>query len=141
MNSLFGFDAASLWSRSNRKRKSGSGLTSGTNLPADIAKSLGDAETCYVRGEYDQAIQLLSDVTKKAPRLAEPYSILALIYEETGDQKHALQLYALAAAFSKRNLELWRKVLSLSMQMGEYQQAAVALARCLALSKTAEQDF
>lgn len=132
--SLFGFGVDALWAKSSRRRRSGTGLSTGTNLPDDIKNLLGEAEAAYLQAEYDIAIEKLSLVTKKAPRLAEPYSILALIYEESGDRKHALQLYALAAAFSKKNPELWKKVLMYSMQMGEYQQSLVALNRCLSLS-------
>ena len=74
---------------------------------------MGDAETAFSTGEDDRAIAILSEVTKKAPSLPEPYSMLALIFDNKGHKMYALQLYALAASFTSRSIELWSKVSTL----------------------------
>lgn len=128
--SLFGPTAESLWKKKRKKRTS---LTSSSNLPPNIAAELGNAEMLYVSGDVQQAIELLSNVSRQAPRLAEPYNILGLIYEESGDHIKALQLYALAASFSTnstKKLDLWKKIAKLADQIGEYEQGIAACIRC-----------
>ena len=55
--------------------------------------------------------------------------MMALIYQECGDNMRALQLYALAAAFTKRNIDIWKKVAMLAIQIGEWSQGLVAITR------------
>lgn len=141
--SLFGPTVDSVWDGSSRRkkgRKPRTGLTAGSNLPASISTALGDAELYYINGNNEKAIEILSDVTLKAPKLPEPYSILALIYESNGDLMKALQLYALTATFTPKakSLHQWSKVAELASQLGELDQAIMALKRCINLSSSAE---
>ena len=41
----------------------------------------------------------------------------------------ALQLYALAAAFTRKNVDIWKKVAMLAIQIGEWGQGLVAICR------------
>lgn len=141
--SLFGPTVANVWDGSGRRkkgRKPRTGLTAGSNLPVAISTALGDAELYYINGNNEKAIELLSEVTMKAPKLPEPYSILALIYESNGDLMKALQLYALTATFTPkaRSLHHWTKVAQLASELGELDQAISALKRCINLTPTAE---
>jgi len=74
----------------------------------------------FINGDNDEAIALLSQVTSRAPKLAEPYSILALIYESFNDHLRALQLYALAGTYTpfRDSLSIWLKVAELATQIG-----------------------
>lgn len=76
---------------------------------------------------------MLSEVSLKAPKLAEPYSILALIYESSGDLLKALQLYVLTATYTPKanSLHQWTKVAELAAELGELDQAIFALKRCI----------
>lgn len=80
----------------------------------------GQAELSFINGDNDEAIALLSQVTSRAPKLAEPYSILALIYESFNDHLRALQLYALAGTYTpfRDSLSIWMKVAELATQIG-----------------------
>lgn len=130
-----------VWGGKRRKgRKPRTGLTAGTNLPPAISQALGDAELYYINGNNEKAIELLSEVTRKAPKLPEPYSILALIYESSGDTLKALQLYALTATYTPKagSLHLWEKVAELASELGELDQAILALKRCINLGSCAE---
>lgn len=129
----------SLWG--NKRRRSskhglpkGRGLRAGTTLSPEIAEQLGIAEAHYIAGEYGEAIKVLSETAKLAPKLSYIYSMLALIYEESGYPSFALQLYALAAAYHSRDLDSWQKVAHVGIEQREYDQALTALYRCCKLS-------
>ena len=74
----------------------------------------------FINGNNDEAIALLSQVSSRAPKLAEPYSILALIYESSADHLRALQLYVLAGTYTpyRDSLNIWLKVAELASQIG-----------------------
>ncbi|KAJ1415001.1 hypothetical protein B484DRAFT_162644 [Ochromonadaceae sp. CCMP2298] len=85
---LFGPGVANVW---KRKRKQRTGLTAGRTLPPELTLKLGEAELFFINGDNSRAIELLSEVSMQAPKLPEPYSIMALIYESSGDMLRALQ--------------------------------------------------
>jgi len=82
----------------------------------------GQAELSFINGDNDEAIALLSQVTSRAPKLSEPYIILALIYESFQDPLRALQLYVLAGSYTpfRDSLSIWLKVAELATQIGMY---------------------
>jgi tetratricopeptide (TPR) repeat protein len=140
--SLFGPGVSSLWSKGRKKgaRRSRTGLTAGSNLPADVAAALGEAELHFVNGDNNRAIEMLSEVSLKAPKHPEPYSIMALIYETSGDLEKALPLYALTATYTPKagSLHQWTKVAELASELGELDQAILALKRCINLAPSPE---
>lgn len=138
---LFGPSVDHVWGVKKKKgRKPRTGLTAGSNLPPAISQALGEAELYYINGNNEKAIELLSEVSRKAPKLPEPYSILALIYESSGDTLKALQLYALTATYTPKagSLHLWEKVAELASELGELDQAILALKRCINMGSCAE---
>lgn len=108
-----GFDTFSVVrfkkSSKGRGNKGRYGRTFGKTLPVEISVPLSQAQLHYVNGNYHSAIELLSQVTKLAPKLAYPYYTMGMIYEESYDMLHALQFYALAASYTPKSYELWKK--------------------------------
>ena len=132
MTDAFSVDVSDLFQKKSAKRF---GLTTGSNLPPEIVQQLGDAEKFYIEGNNAEAIKILSNITKQAPRHAEPYKILALIYEEIHADVQVLQLYALSAVFTRKDAKLWEKVYDYGVRTKEYNQAMVAINRAIALDK------
>jgi len=126
---LFGRGVESVWqhgravNRERRSKKLRTGRTSGKILPKEVSVPLGEAQMYFVNKEYNEAIEKLSVVARLAPRLPDPYHILGLIYEESGDILRALQFYSLAASYSVRPVELSKKIAYLATDAGEYDQA------------------
>ena len=141
-SSLFGPGVESVWNKGGRKKrgkKQRTGLTAGSNLPPELAAALGEAELHFINGENERAIELLSEVSMKAPKLPDPYSIMAIIYEASGDQLKALQLHALTATYTpKNNFHLWTKVADLACEIGELDQAILALKKCIKIQSSPE---
>jgi tetratricopeptide (TPR) repeat protein len=66
-------------------------------------------------------------VTRLAPHLPDPFHIMALIYEESGDKLRSLQFFVLAAVHTPKSADVWIKVCDLATDLKEYDQAMSAL--------------
>eukprot|EP01036_Dinobryon_divergens_P026028 gene26030-34630_t len=113
-------------SRTRNVKKRGS---SQSQASVFLSTKLAEAELAFINANYQTAIDILSAVCIQAPKLPDTYSMMALIYQECGDNMRALQLYALAAAFTRRNIDIWKKVAMLAIQIGEWSQGLVAISR------------
>jgi tetratricopeptide (TPR) repeat protein len=124
VDQIFGPSVNTLWSKKTRLR---SGKTAGKRLPTQISNILADAQSFFLSRQYEEAIQLLSEVTRLAPKLPDPYHTMGMIYVESGDILRGIQFYAIAATYTPNCHELWRKIASLAFDIGEYRQAIQAL--------------
>lgn len=129
--SVFGPGVDSLWEKKKRKGKGRSGKTAGKRLPPNIAEPFSQAQEHYIRGEYPEAIKLLSEVTRLAPKLPDPYHTMGLIYQESGNPCQALQFFVIAATCTPKSAELWKKIAYMAADIGEYQQALNAAQRVM----------
>lgn len=134
---LFGRGVESVWqhgravNRERKIKKLRTGRTAGKVLPKEVSIPLGEAQMHFVNKEYNEAIEKLSIVARLAPRLSDPYHILGLIYEESGDILRALQFYSLAASYSIKPAELSKKIAYLATDVGEYDQAMLYVNKAL----------
>ena len=90
-----------------------------------VARALGVAA---------QAIKLLEDVVKQAPRVSDPYHTLGLIHEEMQDQKRALECYLIAAFLTAKDVDVWKRVARMSQEQGDLRQASYCINRALRLT-------
>jgi tetratricopeptide (TPR) repeat protein len=100
------------------------------------ATLLSKGQAAYIAGEYGVAVECFSELVKLAPLLPDTYHTLGLIYEDSGQIQEALQMFALAATNDPRNIDLWRKVMSLSMETEQWSQAMGAIVSVLRLDET-----
>lgn len=70
----------------------------------------------FVTQDLQGAAQLLLEIIREAPHVASPYHTLGLIYEQLGHQQQALQVFVLAAHFTPRDVDMWRRL----AMMAEY---------------------
>jgi hypothetical protein len=95
------------------------GKTAGKTLPLDIVRPLTEAYQAYSEKDYTTATSLLSEIAKMAPRLPDPYNIMALMHEDRGNLTSAAQLYLMAAIHSStKAVKIWLKVIDLSLIIG-----------------------
>jgi general transcription factor 3C polypeptide 3 (transcription factor C subunit 4) len=108
VNEVFGPNVDQLWSR---KRATGKnmkhGKTAGCRLPPEISDILGQANLHYASGDHGAAIEALNKVTRLAPLLPDPFHIMGLIYEESGDELRSLQFFVLAAMRTPKRADVW----------------------------------
>lgn len=128
VSGVFGSNVDLIWTRKSQKGKAIKlGKTAGCVLPQEISDALSQAHFHYANGEHSEAIELLSKVTRLAPHLPDPFHIMALIYDESGDKLRSLQFFALAAVHTPKSADVWIKVCDLATDLKQYDQAMLAL--------------
>jgi tetratricopeptide (TPR) repeat protein len=85
---------------------------------------LGEANMCYVMGDYAEATQKLRELIMRAPDIPDPYKTLGLIHEQLGQKQMALHWYMLAALISPNELHLWKTLAMMSKEEHLLEQAA-----------------
>lgn len=64
---------------------------------------------------YSQAVEILKEVVRIAPNVADSYHTLGLLYDAKGDRKRALNFYMIAAHLTPKDIVLWKRLASWSM--------------------------
>jgi hypothetical protein len=62
-----------------------------------------------------QAVELLKEVVRLAPNVADSYHTLGLLYDAKGDREKALNFYMIAAHLTPKDIVLWKRLASWSM--------------------------
>jgi general transcription factor 3C polypeptide 3 (transcription factor C subunit 4) len=90
---------------------------------------MGEANMCYVMGDYAEATEKLRDLITRAPDLPDPYKTLGLINEQLGQRQMALHWYMLAALISPNDLHLWKTLATMSKEERLFEQAAFCFSK------------
>lgn len=87
-NDIFGPSVDAFWGKKKLAKivKRKTGKTAGCELPPEINDALNQACLHYANGDHTVAIELLSKVTRMAPLHPDPFHIMGLIYEESGNK-------------------------------------------------------
>uniref|UniRef100_A0A7S2ZGK1 General transcription factor 3C polypeptide 3 n=1 Tax=Rhodosorus marinus TaxID=101924 RepID=A0A7S2ZGK1_9RHOD len=115
--------------RTGRRRRKSSGL------PKHLEGLMGEANTLYMRREFDDALKILRRIAKDAPKAIPPYHTLGLIHEELNDPRRALDYYMIAALLERSDAALWRKNALHSMSLGNIDQAIFCFSMAVKYSK------
>lgn len=59
-------------------------------LPKELLGTMSEANSAYVAGELERAIELAKAIITKAADVPDSYTLLAMIYTEKGDYERAL---------------------------------------------------
>ena len=95
---------------------------------SNMTKLCSVYQACLVRaghdcGRYEDAIRLLMEVIKAHPYLQDTYHTLGLAHEALGRQRQALDFYMIAVHMAPSDVDLWRRLASLSTKLAFYRQA------------------
>ncbi|GAX74553.1 hypothetical protein CEUSTIGMA_g2003.t1 [Chlamydomonas eustigma] len=122
--------------RRRRKRKAKAGVGSNKRqLPEHVSKMLGEANLMYATRRYKEAIEVLMEVIKECPNHADPFHTLGLVHEADGDIRRSLDFYMIAAHLTPKDTILWKRLASLSTELGFYRQAIYCLTKAINRSK------
>lgn len=116
--------------RKGRRRKAPGGLT------PEINKKLGEANLLYATGQFDEAVEILKEVVRIAPNVADSYHTLGLLYDAKGDRKRALNFYMIAAHLTPKDIVLWKRLASWSMELGNPGQVIYCLQKAMRADPT-----
>ena len=68
---------------------------------------MGEANIRFSRGDHEEAILMCMEIIRQAPLAYEPFSTLAMIYEDQGDMEKSLQFELIAAHLNPSDTEEW----------------------------------
>ncbi|KAG7256877.1 hypothetical protein CRUP_036845 [Coryphaenoides rupestris] len=102
-----------------------------SKLPRALRGLMGEANIRYARGEKDDAIVMCMEIIRQAPLAYEPFSTLAMIYEDNGDVDKALQFGLIAAHLNPSDCEEWVKLADMSLERDNVRQAIICYSKAI----------
>ncbi|XP_060754465.1 general transcription factor 3C polypeptide 3 isoform X2 [Neoarius graeffei] len=92
---------------------------------------MGEANIRYARGEKEDAVLMCMEIIRQAPLAYEPFSTLAMIYEDQGDAEKALQFGLIAAHLNPSDCDEWLKLADMSLEQENVKQAIICYSKAI----------
>ncbi|KAI7811198.1 general transcription factor 3C polypeptide 3 [Triplophysa rosa] len=102
-----------------------------SKLPRALRGLMGEANIRYARGEKEDAVLMCMEIIRQAPLAYEPFSTLAMIYEDQGDMEKALQFGLIAAHLNPSDCEEWVKLADMSLEQDNIKQAIICYTKAI----------
>ena len=122
-----------------RRRKRKVMARGGLVLPPDVELLLGQANTEYAYGNFDQAREKLKEVIRICPSCPDAYTTLGLIHEERQEAGKALDFLIIAAHLTPKDAEMWSDLAQRSRAQGKLKQAIYCLNRAVKLEPNVDE--
>ncbi|XP_030636502.1 general transcription factor 3C polypeptide 3 [Chanos chanos] len=107
-----------------------------SKLPRALRGLMGEANIRYARGDKEEAILMCMEIIRQAPLAYEPFSTLAMIYEDQGDMEKALQFGLIAAHLNPSDCEEWVKLADMSLEQDNIKQAILCYSKAIKYEPT-----
>ncbi|XP_077587346.1 general transcription factor 3C polypeptide 3 [Stigmatopora nigra] len=107
-----------------------------SKLPRALRGLMGEANIRYARGEKEDAIAMCMEIIRQAPLAYDPFSTLAMIYEDEGDMEKALQFSLIAAHLNPSDCEEWIRLAEISLEQDNIRQAIVCYNKAVKYAPT-----
>ncbi|XP_034007012.1 general transcription factor 3C polypeptide 3 [Trematomus bernacchii] len=107
-----------------------------SKLPRALRGLMGEANIRYARGEKEDAILMCMEIIRQAPLAYEPFSTLAMIYEDEEDMEKALQFGLITAHLNPSDCEEWVRLAEMSLEQDNIRQAIVCYSKAIKYDPT-----
>ncbi|XP_042369236.1 general transcription factor 3C polypeptide 3 [Plectropomus leopardus] len=107
-----------------------------SKLPRALRGLMGEANIRYARGEKEDAILMCMEIIRQAPLAYEPFSTLAMIYEDDEDMDKALQFGLIAAHLNPSDCDEWIRLAEMSLEQDNIRQAIVCYTKAIKYDPT-----
>ncbi|XP_036947633.1 general transcription factor 3C polypeptide 3 isoform X1 [Acanthopagrus latus] len=107
-----------------------------SKLPRALRGLMGEANIRYARGEKEDAIMMCMEIIRQAPLAYEPFSTLAMIYEDDEDMEKALQFGLIAAHLNPSDGEEWIRLAEMSLEQDNIRQAILCYTKAIKYNPT-----
>uniref|UniRef100_A0A7N6AQQ6 General transcription factor IIIC, polypeptide 3 n=1 Tax=Anabas testudineus TaxID=64144 RepID=A0A7N6AQQ6_ANATE len=107
-----------------------------SKLPRALRGLMGEANIRYARGDKEDAILMCMEIIRQAPLAYEPFSTLAMIYEDDGDVEKAVQFGLIAAHLNPSDCEEWIRLAEMSLEQDNIRQAIVCYTKAIKYDPT-----
>ncbi|KAM9327635.1 general transcription factor 3C polypeptide 3 isoform 2-T2 [Pholidichthys leucotaenia] len=120
--------------RENKKMMKG--RRHGSKLAPALRGLMGEANIRYARGEKEEAIMMCMEIIRQAPLAYEPFSTLAMIYEDEEDMNKALQFGLIAAHLNPSDCDEWIRLAEMSLEQDNIRQAILCYTKAIKYDPT-----
>ncbi|XP_001369886.2 general transcription factor 3C polypeptide 3 isoform X1 [Monodelphis domestica] len=107
-----------------------------SKLPRALRGLMGEANIRFARGEREEAILMCMEIIRQAPLAYEPFSTLAMIYEDQGDMEKSLQFELISAHLNPSDTEEWVRLAEMSLEQDNIKQAIFCYTKALKYDPT-----
>ncbi|KAG9477965.1 hypothetical protein GDO78_013124 [Eleutherodactylus coqui] len=107
-----------------------------SKLPRALRGLMGEANIRFARGEAEEAVLMCMEIIRQAPLAYEPFSTLAMIYEDQGDMEKSLQFELIAAHLNPSDTEEWVRLAEMSLEQDNIKQAIFCYSKALKYNPT-----
>ncbi|XP_026158025.1 general transcription factor 3C polypeptide 3 [Mastacembelus armatus] len=107
-----------------------------SKLPRALRGLMGEANIRYARGDKEDAIMMCMEIIRQAPLAYEPFSTLAMIYEDDEDVEKALQFGLIAAHLNPSDCEEWIRLAEMSLEQDNIRQAIICYTKAIKYDPT-----
>uniref|UniRef100_A0A4W3K1Z9 General transcription factor IIIC, polypeptide 3 n=1 Tax=Callorhinchus milii TaxID=7868 RepID=A0A4W3K1Z9_CALMI len=107
-----------------------------SKLPKALRGLMGEANIRFARGDREEAVMMCMEIIRQAPLAYEPFSTLAMIYEDQGDMEKSLQFGLIAAHLNPSDPEEWVKLAEMSLEQDNIKQAIFCYSKAIKYDST-----
>lgn len=132
-------------SQKNQTKKKRGGLAAmrrrmrRTELDPEVKLQLSKANEAFVNNDLDNALRLYSEVIKMDKNNFSAYKTLGEIYKMKNDLNKCSNIWLLAAHLNPKDVEFWKTVAELSVELGHFKQGIYCYRR--AITASGKKDF
>ncbi|GMM27820.1 transcription factor TFIIIC subunit [Martiniozyma asiatica (nom. inval.)] len=111
-----------------------------TDMDPEVKIILGQANEAFVKNDLDTALKHYSEVIKMDKNNFSAYKTLGEIYRLKGDLNKCSNIWLLAAHINSWDIEFWKTVAELSVELGHHKQAIYCYRRAITSSNGKDWD-
>uniref|UniRef100_A0A8C4RBA8 General transcription factor IIIC, polypeptide 3 n=1 Tax=Eptatretus burgeri TaxID=7764 RepID=A0A8C4RBA8_EPTBU len=102
-----------------------------SKLPKALRGLMGEANIRFARGDHEEAVKMCMEIIRQTPYAHEPFSTLAMLYEECGDMDKSLQFGLIAAYLNPNDPDEWVKLAEMSLELDNIKQAILCYSKAI----------
>lgn len=111
-----------------------------TELDPEVKLQLSKANEAFVSNDLDKALKLYSEVIKMDKNNFSAYKTLGEIYRMKNELNKCSNIWLLAAHLNPKDVEFWKTVAELSVELGHFKQAIYCYRRAISASGGKDLD-
>ncbi|KAJ3403903.1 hypothetical protein HDV05_007453, partial [Chytridiales sp. JEL 0842] len=117
--------------KQKKKKRGGAAAKKNQHTKAEVTTLMGKANMAYANRNHKEALELLHEALRLEYSAADAWRLLAVVHDELGDWKKAMQANFLAAHLTPKDSELWHRLGKLSVKMNNIADALYCYTRAV----------
>jgi general transcription factor 3C polypeptide 3 (transcription factor C subunit 4) len=110
-------------------------------LPQHLKRLMGEANMSFAKGQHEEAIRLCKEIIRQAPKVAEPFQTLAMVYEDRNDLEKFFEISMIAAHLKRTDTEQWVKLAEMSVERNDLKRAVNCFSQAIRYTKGVDVEL